>query len=228
MKPAIIVFPGSNCDQDILHSIKNIYGKAPKLIWYQETIPNKTDLIIIPGGFSFGDYLRCGAIAAKSNIISQINKFVSKGTRVLGICNGFQILTEAGFLPGMLLMNKNLKFICKNTHLIVKNNTSKFTNKFNKNETLQMPIAHKVGNYFISKDGLKSLISNNQIILRYSNQKGICSEIENPNGSTYNIAGITNKAGNVMGMMPHPERFYNNKNKDFAMKKILESLLNDS
>ena len=228
MKPAIIVFPGSNCDQDILHSIKNIYGKAPKLIWYQETIPNKTDLIIIPGGFSFGDYLRCGAIAAKSNIISQINKFVSKGTRVLGICNGFQILTEAGFLPGMLLMNKNLKFICKNTHLMVTNNTSKFTNKFNKNETLQMPIAHKVGNYFISKDGLKSLISNNQIILRYSNQKGICSEIENPNGSTYNIAGITNKAGNVMGMMPHPERFYNNKNKDFAMKKILESLLNDS
>ena len=228
MKPAIIVFPGSNCDQDILHSIKNIYGKAPKLIWYQETIPNKTDLIIIPGGFSFGDYLRCGAIAAKSNIISQINKFVSKGTRVLGICNGFQILTEARLLPGMLLMNKNLKFICKNTHLIVKNNTSKFTNKFNKNETLQMPIAHKVGNYFISKDGLKSLISNNQIILRYSNQKGICSEIENPNGSTYNIAGITNKAGNVMGMMPHPERFYNNKNKDFAMKKILESLLNDS
>ena len=228
MKPAIIVFPGSNCDQDILHSIKNIYGKAPKLIWYQETIPNKTDLIIIPGGFSFGDYLRCGAIAAKSNIISQINKFVSKGTRVLGICNGFQILTEAGFLPGMLLMNKNLKFICKNTHLIVTNNTSKFTNKFNKNETLQMPIAHKVGNYFISEDGLKNLISNNQIILRYSNQKGICSEIENPNGSTYNIAGITNKAGNVMGMMPHPERFYNNKNKDFAMKKILESLLNDS
>ena len=125
-------------------------------------------------------------------------------------------------------MNKNLKFICKNTHLIVKNNTSKFTNKFNKNETLQMPIAHKVGNYFISEDGLKNLISNNQIILRYSNQKGICSEIENPNGSTYNIAGITNKAGNVMGMMPHPERFYNNKNKDFAMKKILESLLNDS
>ncbi len=228
MKPAIIVFPGSNCDQDILHSIKNIYGKAPKLIWYQETIPNKTDLIIIPGGFSFGDYLRCGAIAAKSNIISQINKFVSKGTRVLGICNGFQILTEARLLPGMLLMNKNLKFICKNTHLIVKNNTSKFTNKFNKNETLQMPIAHKVGNYFISEDGLKNLISNNQIILRYSNQKGICSEIENPNGSTYNIAGITNKAGNVMGMMPHPERFYNNKNKDFAMKKILESLLNDS
>ena len=228
MRPTIIVFPGSNCDQDILHSIKNIYGKAPKLIWYQETIPNKTDFIIIPGGFSFGDYLRCGAIAAKSSIISQINKFVSEGTRVLGICNGFQILTEAGFLPGMLLMNKNLKFICKNTHLIVKNNTSKFTNKFNKNETLQMPIAHKVGNYFISKDGLKSLISNNQIILRYSNQKGICSEIENPNGSTYNIAGITNKEGNVMGMMPHPERFYNNKNKDFAMKKILESLLNDS
>ena len=110
MRPAIIVFPGSNCDQDILHSIKNIYGKAPKLIWYQETIPNKTDFIIIPGGFSFGDYLRCGAIAAKSNVISQINKFVSKGIKVLGICNGFQILTEAGFLPGMLLMNKNLKF----------------------------------------------------------------------------------------------------------------------
>ena len=225
MKPAIIVFPGSNCDQDILHSIRNIYGKAPKLIWYQETIPNKTDLIIIPGGFSFGDYLRCGAIAAKSNIISQINKFVSKGTRVLGICNGFQILTEARLLPGMLLMNKNLKFICKNTHLIVKNNTSKFTNKFNKNETLQMPIAHKVGNYFISEDGLKSLISNNQIILRSPIK--VFKRNRNPNGSTYNITGITNKTGNVMGMMPHPERFYNNKNKDFAMKNF-RVLLNDS
>ena len=124
MTPSIIVFPGSNCDKDIFNSIQNIYGKSPKLIWYQEKIPKNTDLIVVPGGFSFGDYLRCGAIAAKSTILKQINLFIKKGTPILGICNGFQILTEAGFLPGMLLMNKNLKFICKCVDLLVTNNES--------------------------------------------------------------------------------------------------------
>ena len=226
MTPSIIVFPGSNCDKDIFHSIKNIYGKPPSLIWYQEEIPKNTDLIIVPGGFSFGDYLRCGAIAAKSKILKQINLFIKKGTPVLGICNGSQILTEAGFLPGMLLMNKNLKFICKYVDLLVTNNVSQFTNTLETNETLTLPIAHKVGNYYINNDGLDKLISNNQVVLRYSNKRGQCTDIQNPNGSVFNIAGIVNDKGNVMGMMPHPERFYNNDKKDEIMKKILVSISN--
>ena len=226
MTPSIIVFPGSNCDNDIFNSIKNIYGLNPNLVWYQDVIPKRTELIIIPGGFSFGDYLRCGAIAAKSKILKQINEFIKKGTPVLGICNGFQVLTEANFLPGTLLMNKNLKFICKCVNLSVVNNESSFTNLFNKNETINLPIAHKVGNYYINENGLEKLISNNQIIFRYSSESGSCNQNNNPNGSVFNIAGIINNKGNVMGMMPHPERYYNNKDKDIIMKKIIESLSN--
>ena len=227
MTPSIIVFPGSNCDQDIFNSIKDIYGHKPNLIWYQDIIPKNTDIIIIPGGFSFGDYLRCGAIAAKSKILKQINDFIKKGTPVLGICNGFQILTEAGFLPGTLLMNKNLNFICKCVNLSVVNTNSSFTNFFSKNDIINLPIAHKVVNYYIDKPKLEKLITNNQIIFRYSSKSGKCEESSNPNGSVYNIAGIINEKGNVMGMMPHPERFYNNTNKDIVMKKIIESIAND-
>ena len=226
MKTSIIVFPGSNCDKDIFYSITNVLGRSPVLVWYQEEIPSNTDLIIIPGGFSFGDYLRCGSIAAKSKILKQINLFIKKGTKVLGICNGFQILTEAGFLPGMLLMNKSLKFICRNVNLRVTNNFSSFTSGFKMYETIEMPIAHKVGNYFINKEGLNKLLNNNQVVFRYSDKIGQCTNLENPNGSTYNIAGIIDTKGSIMGMMPHPERYYNNKNKDFTMKKILESLTN--
>ena len=226
MRTSIIVFPGSNCDKDIFYSITNVLGKSPVLVWYKEEIPSNTDLIIIPGGFSFGDYLRCGSIAAKSNILKQINLFIKKGTKVLGICNGFQILTEAGFLPGMLLMNKSLKFICRNVNLRVTNNFNSFTSGFKMHETIEMPIAHKVGNYFINKEGLNKLLNNNQVVFRYSDKIGKCTNLENPNGSTYNIAGIIDTKGSIMGMMPHPERYYNNKNKDFIMKKILESLTN--
>ena len=226
MTPSIIVFPGSNCDNDIFNSIKSIYDLNPNLIWYQDAIPKRTDLIIIPGGFSFGDYLRCGAIAAKSKILKQINEFIKKGTPVLGICNGFQVLTESNFLPGTLLMNKNLKFICKSVNLSVVNSESSFTNLFNKNETINLPIAHKVGNYYINENGLEKLISNNQVIFRYSSESGTCNQHSNPNGSVFNIAGIINDKGNVMGMMPHPERYYNNKDKDIIMKKIIESLSN--
>ena len=159
MISSIIVFPGSNCDKDIFNSLKDIYGRYPYLVWYQDKIPKKTDLIIIPGGFSFGDYLRCGAIAAKSKILKEIDEFIKKGVSVLGICNGFQILTEAGFLPGTLLMNKSLKFICKCVNLSVENNESNFTKLFDKKQTINLPIAHKVGNYYVNKNDLDKLIS---------------------------------------------------------------------
>tara|TARA_S200000501_G_C20733664_1_gene704030 strand:+ start:90 stop:773 length:684 start_codon:yes stop_codon:yes gene_type:complete len=225
MKPSIIVFPGSNCDRDIFSSLQNIYGKDPNLVWYEDDFPKKTDLIIIPGGFSFGDYLRCGAIASKSKALNKINIFIKKGTPIIGICNGFQILTEAGFLPGTLLMNKNLKFICKCVDLLLTNKNCKFTNSFNTSRII-LPIAHKVGNYYINQHGLNSLIENDQIIFRYSSSKGQCNDANNPNGSIYNIAGIINKRGNVLGMMPHPERFYNNIDKDLIMKRIIESISN--
>ena len=170
--------------------------------------------------------MRSGAIAAKSKILRQINTFINKGTPILGICNGFQILTEAGFLPGTLLMNKYLKFICKSVNLSVVNNQSNFTNLFSKNETISLPIAHKVGNYYIKKNELEKLKINDQIIFRYSSNTGNCDQNNNPNGSVYNIAGIINEKGNVMGMMPHPERYYNNTNKDLIMKKIVESIFN--
>ena len=221
MKPSIVVFPGSNCDQDIFNSIKDIYGLSPNLVWYQYIIPKKTDIIIIPGGFSFGDYLRCGAIAAKSKILRQINTFINKGTPILGICNGFQILTEAGFLPGTLLMNKYLKFICKSVNLSVVNNQSNFTNLFGKNETISLPVAHKVGNYYVKQNELEKLKINDQIIFRYSSNTGNCDQNNNPNGSVYNIAGIINEKGNVMGMMPHPERYYKNTNKDLIIMNVL-------
>lgn len=226
MNSVVIVFPGSNCDKDVYNSINEVTGKKPKLIWYKDEIPRNSDLIILPGGFSFGDYLRCGAIASKSSILHQIKDFIKKNTPILGICNGFQILIEAGFLPGMLLMNKSLKFICKSVNLVVSNNNTRFTKNFKHNEIVSMPVAHKVGNYFIPKKGLEKLILNDQILFRYSDIEGSYNEDNNPNGSINNIAGIMNEKGNVLGMMPHPERVYGN-NKDLNMKKIIMSLCNE-
>ena len=225
MKSSVIVFPGSNCDRDIAVALEKMQFKN-QMVWHKDTKLPKSDLIVIPGGFSYGDYLRSGAIAGKSLIIDEVIKAANSGCLVLGICNGFQILTEAGFLPGMLLMNKSLKFICRNVNLRVTNNFNSFTSGFKMHETIEMPIAHKVGNYFINKEGLNKLLNNNQVVFRYSDKIGQCTNLENPNGSTYNIAGIINTKGSIMGMMPHPERYYNNKNKDFTMKKILESLTN--
>ena len=224
MNCSIVIFPGSNCDKDIANSIECVTKTKPNLIWYQDKIPKKSDLIVLPGGFSFGDYLRSGAIASKANILSSIRNFSKRGVPIIGICNGFQILTEADLLPGTLILNNSLKFICKSVNLLVTNSKSCFTNKFLQNDVVKLPIAHKMGSYQIDKKGLKYLIDENKIVFRYCSNKKECNEINNPNGSIYNIAAVLSKNNKILGMMPHPERFYNNKNKDMVIKKILQSM----
>lgn len=198
MKFAVIVFPGSNCDVDMFHAIKDELGEEVEYVWHDETDLSSFDGILIPGGFSYGDYLRCGAIARFSNIMAEVVKAAEAGKPVLGVCNGFQILTEAGLLPGALLRNKNLKFMCRTVQLQVENNETMFTNQYNNGEILNIPIAHGEGNYYCDQDTLEQLRANNQIVFTYAG--------ENPNGSVEDIAGIVNERGNVLGMMPHPER----------------------
>jgi len=205
MKAAVIVFPGSNCDRDIKIALKKFNIKT-KMVWHNDAFLPKVDLVVLPGGFSYGDYLRCGSMASKSKIMFEVVKHAKKNKLVLGICNGFQILVESGLLPGVLMRNSNLKFICKNTYVKVINNKTPFTLKTKQNEVLKIPIAHNEGNYFIDKKNLKKLKTNNQIILQYCNQEGFINKESNPNGSVINIAGITNTTFNVFGLMPHPER----------------------
>ena len=202
---AVINFPGSNCEKDCFYVIKKILKHNCDYLWHQESIPNKIDCLIIPGGFSYGDYLRTGSIASQSKIANKIIDFANKGGSVIGICNGFQILTELKLLPGTLLKNKSLKFLCKDEYLKI-NNKSRFTSKYKNGEVIKLPIAHAEGNYYADKKTIKELVKNNQIIFSYSREDGKIDEISNPNGSIMNIAGIMNKKGNVIGMMPHPER----------------------
>lgn len=199
MKAGVITFPGSNCDRDMRVAIKRVTGTEPTAIWHNSnTLEESYDLIAIPGGFSYGDYLRCGAVASKSRIMEEVIKAANNGTFILGVCNGFQILTEAGLLPGALMRNTNLHFICKDVELNINNRASAFTKQYNSTQTATIPIAHHDGNYRITDDELKSLQDNDQIAFTYAN--------DNPNGSVANIAGILNKNKNVLGMMPHPER----------------------
>jgi phosphoribosylformylglycinamidine synthase subunit PurQ / glutaminase len=197
VKFAVIVFPGSNCDQDMYHAVKEVIGEEADLVWYQHSNLENYDVILLPGGFSYGDYLRSGAIAATSEIMEQIKIHVAKGKPVLGVCNGFQVLTEAGLLPGALIRNKELSFMCHQEEIIVENDTTIFTRGYQKGEVIRLPIAHGEGNYFCDAETLEELKKNNQIVFTYRT---------NPNGSIANIAGIINKEGNVLGMMPHPER----------------------
>ncbi|MEK7689151.1 MAG: phosphoribosylformylglycinamidine synthase subunit PurQ [Deltaproteobacteria bacterium] len=206
MRFGIIVFPGSNCDHDCYHAAKHVMGQEAEYIWHKETRLIGFDCIILPGGFSYGDYLRTGAIARFSPVMNEVIHFANKGGSVIGICNGFQILTEAGLLPGVLMRNRSLKFICQNVYVKVENNQTMFTNTYHKNQILNIPIAHADGNYFADKDAIKRLEDNNQIIFRYSTQDGRITENINPNGSVNNIAAIINEKGNVFGAMPHPER----------------------
>lgn len=205
MKFAVIVYPGSNCDMDAYHAIKDVLKKKVEFIWYEDTDLKGADVIILPGGFSYGDYLRCGAIAQFAPISNLIIEHANKGKYVLGICNGFQILTELGLLPGALIRNIGLKFVCKPVNLKVENSELIFTKNIDKN-VITIPVAHGEGNYRIDDDGLKSLYDNNQIVFKYSSESGEVDIENNPNGSIDNIAGICNKQGNVLGMMPHPER----------------------
>lgn len=206
MKFGIVVFPGSNCDHDCYHAVKHVMGQEAEYVWHKNVSLSGFDCVILPGGFSYGDYLRTGAIARFSPIMNNLKVFVNRGGLVIGICNGFQILTEAGLLPGILMRNKNLKFICRNVNVRVENNQTIFTNKYQINQVLNIPIAHADGNYFADKDTIKMLEDNNQIIFRYSTSDGSITEDSNPNGSINNIAAITNQKGNVFGVMPHPER----------------------
>ena len=204
MKVAVLQFPGSNCDQDALKSLREDIGVAAEYVWHDEPSLAGFDAVFVPGGFTYGDYLRCGAIASQSPIMRETKKFASEGRPVIGVCNGFQILAESGLLPGALTRNINQKFICKDLYLRAETRRSIWTNGVD--QVLRLPIAHGEGRYIIDEDGLKSLEDNEQIAFRYVHANGEIEDSANPNGSVSSIAGVINKAGNVLGMMPHPER----------------------
>ena len=225
MKSSVIVFPGSNCDRDIAVALEKMQFKN-QMIWHKETRLPKTDLIVIPGGFSYGDYLRSGAIAGKSLIIDEVIKAANSGCLVLGICNGFQILTETGLLKGTLLRNKNLKFINKDVNLIVSNNKTKFTSKYKLNQILKINIAHNEGNYFTNPQHLEKLKKENLIAFKYCDENGNENQEANPNGSLENIAGILNAKKNILGMMPHPERMVDDIISNEDGINLFSSLLN--
>ncbi|MGB5722896.1 MAG: phosphoribosylformylglycinamidine synthase subunit PurQ [Parasphingorhabdus sp.] len=218
MQSAVIVFPGSNCDRDMAVALETVSGKKPHMVWHGDSeLPSGLDLIAIPGGFSYGDYLRSGAMASRSNIIKPVIEAAQRGIRILGVCNGFQILTEPGLLPGALMRNSNINFVCKDADLDVTNSDTIFTSRYSENTSISIPVAHHDGNFFADNQTLDKLESNRQIVFRYRS---------NINGSSRNIAGIINETGNVMGMMPHPERAVDRKHGGTDGIALFESLLN--
>lgn len=225
MKAAVIVFPGSNCDRDCFSALHDVMKQPVEYVWHKERLLPKVDLVVLPGGFSYGDYLRTGAIARFSPAMESVRRHASEGRTVIGICNGFQILLEAGLLPGAMLRNRSLSFICRHVWLRVDETNTVFTKKMKKGETLQIPIAHGEGNYYCDEDTLKRLNDEARVIFRYSSEKGEVGDAFNPNGSRDNIAGIVNERRNVLGMMPHPERASEPVLSSVDGKKIWESLL---
>ncbi len=227
MKFGVVVFPGSNCDRDMLHVLGNVMNAEVKAIWHKETSLEgftSDDCIVLPGGFSYGDYLRTGAIARFSPIMEEVVKFANNGGKAFGVCNGFQILCEAGLLPGVLLHNDNQKFICKNIELKVESKDSLLTRSIDQDQ-LTIPIAHADGRFFAKDEVLDEIQANDQILFKYCDEEGNVTEEANPNGSVLNIAGIRNKAGNVFGMMPHPERAAEDDLGNTDGKSLFESLL---
>ena len=217
MKFGVVIFPGSNCDHDCYYAIKTVTGKPVEFIWHQDTSVKGFDAVILPGGFSYGDYLRTGALAKFSPVMQAVRDFADKGGLVIGICNGFQILTETGLLPGALMRNSNMKYICKFLQIRAETTDSPFTNQLQKGQVLNIPIGHGEGNYFADVDTLKELEDNSQVAFRY---------LENPNGSVHDIAGIINKGRNVLGMMPHPDRSSEQILGSTDGKQIFESMVN--
>ncbi len=206
MKFGVVVFPGSNCDFDTFHALKDIVKQPTTYLWHKDHDLRGVDCVVLPGGFSYGDYLRSGAIARFSPLMQEVREFAEKGGLVLGICNGFQVLLELGLLPGAMLRNKNLKFLCQFVHIRVENDGTRFTRRGKKGQVLKIPIAHFDGNYYAAPEVLKEVEKNKQVVFRYTDEKGRLSEEANVNGSLDCIAGLMNRRGNVMGMMPHPER----------------------
>ena len=225
MNSSVIVFPGSNCDRDIATALTKLQFKN-KMVWHKDNDLPKSDLIVIPGGFSYGDYLRSGAIAAKSNILKEVIKAANNGCLILGICNGFQILIETGLLQGALLRNNNLKFISKDVYIKVTSNNNRFCKNYKKNSIISLNIAHNEGNYFTQKDHLKELEDKDLIPFKYCNKEGLINDSANPNGSLNNIAGIFNDKKNILGMMPHPERMISNLISNTDGIELFTSILN--
>ncbi|MCB9991855.1 MAG: phosphoribosylformylglycinamidine synthase subunit PurQ [Rhodospirillales bacterium] len=228
MKTAIIVFPGTNREKDMAMALEKASGSAPSLIWHKETDIGSPDLIVLPGGFSYGDYLRCGAMAAHSPIMKEVIRHAERGTRILGVCNGFQMLIETHLLPGALLRNKTLKFICKHMHLRTETSDSEFTSKLGKGTVINVPVAHGDGNYFANDEILKELEAEDRVAFRYCNENGEPTAEANANGSVDHIAGILNKRRTILGMMPHPENatqdWQNNKTGMPLFESIVEAL----
>ena len=218
MKSAVVVFPGINRESDMMRALETVTGHKPVAVWHTDTELPKVDLVVVPGGFSYGDYLRCGAIAARSPIMTDIRAKALKGLKVLGVCNGFQIITEAGLLPGVLVRNAGLRFVCREVKLQVENNQTFFTNKMAKGTVVSCPVAHGEGNYICDAETLQALEAEGRVVFRYADGT-------NPNGATNNIAGIVNQAGNVIGMMPHPENMIEPLHGKTDCRPMFESLL---
>jgi phosphoribosylformylglycinamidine synthase I len=225
LKVAIIVFPGSNCDHDVYHVFRKILKQDTRFVWHKDLALDEYEIIVLPGGFSYGDYLRCGAIARFSPIMKEVIRQADRGIRVIGICNGFQILTESGLLPGALLKNDHQKFVCKTVYLKVENNRTAFTHLCTPGEVLRIPVAHGDGNYYCDNETLENLQEAGQIVFRYADKEGGITPDANPNGSLNNIAGIINKEGNILGMMPHPERRSDEILGHSEGRKILQSMI---
>ncbi len=206
MKASIIVFPASNCDRDVAVALNEVTGKAPHMVWHGDADLPSSDLIVLPGGFSYGDYLRSGALAARSPVMNAVIERAKAGVPVLGICNGFQVLTESGLLPGVLLRNAGLKFICKDVHLTIERDDTLYSSDYKDNKVIKVPVAHHDGNYFADDDTIRQLEDDNRVAFRYCDQQGNASSEANINGSRNNIAGIYDESTRILGMMPHPER----------------------